>query len=276
MKNERNFVGHCFNQSLNNDKIYIVSIKEENNVWSVVAKWGRRGSALRGQIKESFLAISPAKKVMEKMVLELLEKNYVDITSPEYSTIMKNHQEAQVRMTSRGIFEHLEYGSLERPLVENSSALCEICCKKFNPLNDRGSVLQNIGDVLVCPECSSRAKKVVKRDHFVEQVLICINNTGIEDKFDIGIEYLVEDHPDSSMVYVYDKMGSKGECFKNRFMTEEQWKRKNGYPVSSDVAESGKDSYDISLNVVKNRDQEKINMQFLKNNKTGWEKILED
>jgi hypothetical protein len=48
-------------------------------------------------------------------------------------------------------------------------------------------------------------------------IAICINNTGIEDKFDLGVEYVFEEHKDFQMICVYDKNGIKGEFFRDRF-----------------------------------------------------------
>lgn len=50
-----------------------------------------------------------------------------------------------------------------------------------------------------------------------DDIVICINNVGIEDKFDLGIEYVFERHKDGQMIYVYDKNGVKGEFFYDRF-----------------------------------------------------------
>jgi hypothetical protein len=46
---------------------------------------------------------------------------------------------------------------------------------------------------------------------------ICINNLGMENRFDPGAAYVFERHGDSSMIWVFDKLGEKCECFRERF-----------------------------------------------------------
>ena len=51
-----------------------------------------------------------------------------------------------------------------------------------------------------------------------EGVAICLDNSGIEEKFDQGIEYVFEAHEsDPTMIWMYDKEGQKQECFSERF-----------------------------------------------------------
>ena len=50
-----------------------------------------------------------------------------------------------------------------------------------------------------------------------EGVAVCVDNSGLEDKFDEGIEYVCEAHDDQELLWVYDKIGSKQECFIERF-----------------------------------------------------------
>jgi hypothetical protein len=53
-----------------------------------------------------------------------------------------------------------------------------------------------------------------------DDVVTCINNAGMEDKFDIGIEYIWDKSSfinDSDLICVYDKNGVKGEFFRDRF-----------------------------------------------------------
>ena len=55
-----------------------------------------------------------------------------------------------------------------------------------------------------------------------DYTVICINNTGIEDRFDVGIEYVWERVPsldtiESQLICLWDKNGVKGEFFRDRF-----------------------------------------------------------
>ena len=56
-----------------------------------------------------------------------------------------------------------------------------------------------------------------------DEVMICVSNYGIKDSFDIGVEYIVEPHANNLLLYVYDKMGKKVECFRDRFVTPGEW-----------------------------------------------------
>lgn len=47
--------------------------------------------------------------------------------------------------------------------------------------------------------------------------LVCVDNKGIEDKFDEGVEYVVEDSDEKDFVYAYDKNGSRELVFRKRF-----------------------------------------------------------
>jgi len=49
-----------------------------------------------------------------------------------------------------------------------------------------------------------------------ENVVECVDNTGIEDQFDEGIEYIFENRTDD-MISVYDRTGTLRECFAERF-----------------------------------------------------------
>ena len=60
----------------------------------------------------------------------------------------------------------------------------------------------------------------------------CLNNTGMEDHFDVGITYVFEEHPDDEdMLWVTNKLGQRQEVLKERFQMPpedtsilDQWK----------------------------------------------------
>ena len=65
-----------------------------------------------------------------------------------------------------------------------------------------------------------RIKVLKSREPVLPEIgdtVICINNIGMEDKFNMGIEYICEKHPDKNMLKVYDKNGVLGDFFKDRF-----------------------------------------------------------
>ena len=76
-----------------------------------------------------------------------------------------------------------------------------------------------------------------------DEVMVCVDNDGMDDRFDVGIEYLVEDHKDKTLIYAYDKLSKKGEFFKKRFLTPEQWEQKQGKIVVKN-RESSEDEKD--------------------------------
>lgn len=55
--------------------------------------------------------------------------------------------------------------------------------------------------------------RLIQPDNIVE----CLDNTGIGDGFDVGIEYVFEGRHDGEMISVYDKTGTLRECFSSRF-----------------------------------------------------------
>lgn len=48
--------------------------------------------------------------------------------------------------------------------------------------------------------------------------LVCVDNTGIENRFDVGEKYEVEESQESSLVYAKDKNGEVVTCFRFMFM----------------------------------------------------------
>lgn len=50
-----------------------------------------------------------------------------------------------------------------------------------------------------------------------DNVVECLDNTGMEDGFDVGVEYVFDGRHDGEMISVYDKIGKLRECFSFRF-----------------------------------------------------------
>jgi nitrite reductase/ring-hydroxylating ferredoxin subunit len=63
------------------------------------------------------------------------------------------------------------------------------------------------------PEIGENTIRVIQPDNIVE----CLDNTGIEDGFDVGVEYVFEGRHGGEMISVYDKIGALRECFSSRF-----------------------------------------------------------
>jgi hypothetical protein len=49
------------------------------------------------------------------------------------------------------------------------------------------------------------------------KVAVCTDNAGIECHFDKGVEYVCEASKDETMLWVWDKLGVRRECYKSRF-----------------------------------------------------------
>jgi hypothetical protein len=238
MIKKNNIVGHCFRPSQNNDKVYMCCIRETGiDQWTVLAKWGRRGKKLNMQEKAIFSDKLSAVQFQQSLWKEQEKGGYLDIESVKYDDYMKTHGAFPTRLDlkSEGIKENLEpedWGIkvADSPLSYDAGMLpvwqCESCGRDWNPPKDIFHHHDPKQDNL-CPECFNKIHKS-PGDKFVppDEVMICIDNAGIEGRFDVGIEYLVEKHKDETMVYVYDKMGQKDEFFKVRFLTPEQWEAK--------------------------------------------------
>jgi len=76
--------------------------------------------------------------------------------------------------------------------------------------------------------------RLIQSDNIVE----CIDNTGMEDQFDQGIEYIFEGAAHGDMITVFDKLGEKRECFPTRFKvksTEGQELKKHFFPMLTNI-----------------------------------------
>jgi len=214
--------------------------------WTVLAKWGRRGKKLNVQEKATFSAKLSAAVRQQSLWKEQEKGGYLDIESVKYADHIKaNDMRPQsvgksgilLTLKSAGIKENLEpedWGIKEAdsPLSDDAGLfpvwMCESCGSEWHPKLNFDNQPDPDQDNL-CPKCFDKIHKS-PGDKFVplDEVMVCIDNAGIESRFDVGIEYLVEKHKDETMVYVYDKMGQKDEFFKVRFLTPGQWEAKQG------------------------------------------------
>jgi predicted DNA-binding WGR domain protein len=237
---KRNLVGHCYRPSLNNDKVYMCCIRQTGTQWTVLAKWGRRGKKMNNQSKGEFSTEVLAVQAQLNLWKTQQKDGYLDIESVEYRRHMANAAGSMVTLSSPGVSEGLEPEEGQAtPAATPVVWKCERCGKDFDPEFENGVPIKKDS---FCPDCIEKvrqaAKKAANRIAGEDEVLICVDNAGMEDRFDVGIEYIVQDHIDPKMVYVYDKMGRKDEYFRIRFVTSEQWAKKQGK---------------MTVNVIKNR-----------------------
>ena len=225
---KRNWAGHCYRPSASNDKVYMVCIRLWNGQWIVIAKWCRRGNKMNETNKATCSTEAAAVVMANKVVEDQKKQGYLELDSSEYIQHMKGSGVTPLSYGSPEIAKHLEHldgeaaqGQQGQP-VQPVSWQCEVCGKDFEPKMD--GKFPAPGQVAICPSCIKKAKSKSKKDD--DEVMVCVDNAGMEDRFDVGIEYLVENHPDQNMIYAYDKLGRKDEYFKERFVTPETWERK--------------------------------------------------
>jgi predicted DNA-binding WGR domain protein len=242
---KRNIILHCYKPNVNTDKVYLCCIRESLNesgetIFTVLVKWARRNNKLQVQGKGTFGNETDAVNCQMNYVRQQLKDGYKDVESAEYKNMMAPVGFA-VSSSSLGIVNNLETEDGAAPATAiGIEWTCDGCGMKYSPGVDKNGIPFSSE---FCPKCIDKIKAAkAKADKGNEdQVLICVDNAGMEDRFDLGIEYLVEDHTDKSMVYVYDKMGRKDEYFRSRFTTTEQWEKKNGK---------------MKVNLVKNRESD--------------------
>jgi hypothetical protein len=116
------------------------------------------------------------------------------------------------------------------PCPDCEEPTCESC---FEPMT-----IFNSGNPTACMTCKEsqdrwsaesheydeKMKKQSKKPEKPEKPLvlefdmICENNIGMEDSFDLGVTYLALNAKEEGFLLVYDKMGKQVECLKDRFV----------------------------------------------------------
>ena len=75
---------------------------------------------------------------------------------------------------------------------------------------------------------------------------VCVNNTGMQDSFDIGVTYIFDKHEEENMLWVTDNLGSRREVLKERFkLPPEEKKEKKERITRSDSEDRDSDFADI-------------------------------
>jgi len=172
------------------DKIYMACIRANaDGTYTVLGKWGRNGRTLSSMVKLTTRDAFMAKNAQDNLFAEKMAKGYVDIDSAAYR--------GSVTRNDPCVRESME-------LEANDPAPVQ---KKPTPQEETEKLLDNMS-------------KSAKKQKAFGDVAVCVDNTGIEDKFDEGIEYLCEPHKNSDMLYVYDRFAQKQEYMKNRFSSD--------------------------------------------------------
>ena len=188
---ERNLIGHY--QSVGSDKVYIVSVKyQPSGDYAVIAKWGRRGGTMQSQLKGVYPTLGGAERAMYELFQEKMNKGYENIEKVSYKG----------PVTLNSVARHLEAES-NGPVV--------------NPFggdddDDKQRVNKNV-DGVVSSLLKGRSGKIPLEVLRVR----CVNNGGIEDRFELDGEYeaVASKHP--GMLLVTNLLGEKEDCFDERF-----------------------------------------------------------
>jgi len=162
----------------NSDKIYMSCVRENpDGSFSAIAKWGRRGKALQQMFKLTGVTEAQAVAEQQKVFAVKVKAGYVDIDDSSYD------------------------GPVTTLTVQDD--------------------METDTSVPAKPKAPAKPKKVAPKVKIKEPpkegVAVCLDNSGIEDKFDQGIEYVFEIHDDPTMIWMFDKEGEKQECFSERF-----------------------------------------------------------
>jgi len=192
MKLESNLVAHY--SAGTSDKVYMACIRchvvnvvnnglQQTKKYSVLGKWGRRGKKLSSQVKWTGDDLHDARIQQGELFRDKLSEGYADIDSASYR--------GPVTRNDREIAENMEAGIDGKSSVQNKPE------KKTSLENER----------VLDP---------------TTQVAVCVDNSGMEDRFDIGTSYVFElakgrTERIKGMVKVYDKTGQADEYMAERF-----------------------------------------------------------
>lgn len=187
MNTKRNLIAHY--QKGNSDKVYMACVRREGSKWVVIGKWGRRSETLSSQVKLTADHEAEAVAAQQSLFYSKLNKGYVDIDSASY--------DGGVSRRDTDICVQLE--------KEDAPDVFKVWTLKSRKQKDEQKQKQE----------DEQKQKVEQKDD--DLVALCVDMTGLEDRFDQGIEYVFERHADKAMLWVYDKFGEKREVFRERF-----------------------------------------------------------
>lgn len=193
----RNKVAHCYDKANNADKVYMCCIRTvTTNEFLVLAKWGRRHAKMNVQVKGTYTTVEEAEKEQKKYFSNKLINGYRSIDDPSYLDFMQKQGMTPLTLTSGELQAYVEGTSIPIPAKEPED---------------------KVGDTSQVEDEQPDFGPVDKSE---DDVMVCVDNSGIEVDFDVGIEYVVEKHKDPHMIYAYNKMGKKLEYFRNRFVRQ--------------------------------------------------------
>ena len=174
---KNNMVAHF--EGGTSDKVYVASVRlDKGRGWTVIGKFGRRGKNMQASVKLSGASESEARAEQASLFNAKLRAGYKDISSAEY----------------RGPVSRADMASWLEP-------------------EDDGVVVEQ-GIRVPAPKAE---KPEPKADDIEGMVAVCLDNNGLSEGFDVGVEYVFEPHAEKGMLWVYDRFGERKACFKERF-----------------------------------------------------------
>jgi len=187
------YVLHC--QEGTSDKLYVSYVKDSDNnrgdkEYVVMTKWGRR-TAANGLIMKPhsiYRTKTEAVQAMHKLAQEKLAKGYVEVSSPSYSgPVVRKEIEA------RDMGDAID--APVRPLSDDLRRTGRFPSEQQRP----------------------QQKFEPQKSKIQELLVICLNNIGVEEHFDMGVEYLAMGNAKPDFLTVEDKFGKTGDYDKARF-----------------------------------------------------------
>lgn len=173
------------------DKVYMACVREAvDGGFEVLGKWGRRGKKLSSQVKGKYGSLQEALRAQGEVFSNKLGEGYIDIESSSYR--------GSLTASDPEIRANLEKTSVVKAPVVPAA-------KKIPLESER----------MLDPKT---------------MVAVCVDNSGMEDRFDVGTSYvfetvhLVKGKKDTAaqpakkgMVWVFDKLGDEDEYMLERF-----------------------------------------------------------
>jgi len=164
------------------DKIYMVCVRKDQTDWLVMTKWGN----YFGGSRPVRFKVQIAYNVYDEATARRLQREVF---------------EAKLRKGYQDIDDPAYTGCVKRSSMEIAGNL-----EKENDTNQPNAPKEN----------TSQPNAPVE-----SLVAVCMNNTGVEGRFDVGVSYVFEEHDNKHMIWVYDKFGCKMELLQHRFQIQE-------------------------------------------------------
>ena len=195
-------------------KDYIVKVRQTKDLREKKERlgnviWSRDEAAKRNDIK----AVKAAEKIMEKV-----EKEIAEIESPRW---YKAKQKVMEKMSQEMMTIHTEMRFAKERVDKAPGKLSQRRFREnLKVLEDQFSKLRDANERLSKEQyaLNNKVKKIKPCDYDA----ICLDNTGLEDQFDLSVNYMVEATlygiiEDDGFINVYDKFGELVQVDKTRF-----------------------------------------------------------